>query len=89
MTGNCGLPEGGVHMHSERCYEAGRRDERAVVAERLAAAEATEKRVRALHQEWESWAKERSTTRIDAFRDAAESLATALRDEPPAEEVPC
>ncbi len=27
---NCGLPDGVTHMHSERCYEAGRRDARAV-----------------------------------------------------------
>lgn len=26
MTGNCGLPDGVVHMHVEACYQAGQRD---------------------------------------------------------------
>lgn len=34
--------------------------------------------VRALAEEWEGWARLRSTPRIDAFRDAAEAIRTAL-----------
>lgn len=26
MTSNCGLPDGVIHLHSDRCYQAGRRD---------------------------------------------------------------
>lgn len=25
MTSNCGLPDGVIHLHSDRCYQAGRR----------------------------------------------------------------
>lgn len=38
-------------------------------------------RVEALASTWEGWAARRSTTRVDAFRDAAEDLRAALAAE--------
>jgi hypothetical protein len=43
-----------------------------------AAHEALRAGVEALADEWEGWAKKRSTPRIDAFRDAAEALRALL-----------
>jgi len=43
--------------------------------------------VEARAAEWESWAKRRSTTRIDAFRDAAEELRDILATHPPTPET--
>ena len=50
------------------------------IAQALAAVEAVA-RVEALFEEWEGWAKTRSTPRIDAFRDAAQYGRAALRPE--------
>jgi hypothetical protein len=36
--------------------------------------------VKAEIAQWEEWARNRSTPRIDAFRDAAERIRTALGD---------
>lgn len=44
--------------------------------------------VEALAAEWEGWAAQRSTPRIDAFRDAAESLRALLVTQPDTPRTP-
>ena len=53
-------------------------DRLAAAVARAEAAEAKVAAVEALAHEWEGWAARQSTTRIDAFRDAAEHVRAAL-----------
>lgn len=50
--------------------------------DRMAAHDALAEAVRELRDEWRGWAAIRSTTRIDAFRDAADALDRILTTTP-------
>jgi len=49
MSGNCGIPDGHVHSHVERCYQAGRADGRRELEDAIRAVLAEPDDV----QEWE------------------------------------